>query len=295
MKRRTFDLLMSAGGLVLTIVLVVAGSLLLVGWKFADNQVHDRLAAQNIFFPPKGSEALADPQIGPYLNQYAGQQLVTGDQALAWSDHFMLVHLNAVAGGKTYSEVSALSRENPDDQELAGQVETLFRGTTLQGHAAGCLRVLAVREDRVLVRHRRLRARGGDGDPDDPGVRAPAPGHSGGGAVARSGHRATASDRLILTRHPTNPVGARSPGRVRCDLRHRLAGRSGAARSATRPADRQNEARSSETRAVPRGEPRTVALGLTGPPGPAVRGDPGLVRPAPEEGVIRARQAKWNV
>ena len=133
MKRRTFDVLMSAGGLVLTIVLVVAGSLLLVGWKFADNQVHDRLAAQNIFFPPKGSEALADPQIGPFLNQYAGQQLVTGDQALAWSDHFMLVHLNAVAGGKTYSEVSALSRENPDDQELAGQVETLFRGTTLRG------------------------------------------------------------------------------------------------------------------------------------------------------------------
>jgi hypothetical protein len=133
MKRRTFDLLMSAGGLVLTIVLIVAGSLLFVGWQFAENQVHDRLAAQHIFFPPKGSEALADPQIGPYLNQYAGQQLLTGDQALAWSDHFMLVHLNAVAGGKTYSEVSALSRENPDDQELAGQVETLFRGTTLRG------------------------------------------------------------------------------------------------------------------------------------------------------------------
>jgi hypothetical protein len=133
MKRRTFDLLMTTGGAVLTVVLIVAGSLLFVGWRFAENQVHDRLAAQHIFFPPKGSEALADPEIGPYLNQYAGQQLLTGDQALAWSDHFMLVHLNAVAGGKTYSEVSALARENPDDQELAGQVETLFRGTTLRG------------------------------------------------------------------------------------------------------------------------------------------------------------------
>jgi hypothetical protein len=133
MRRRTFDLLMSLGGVVVTVVLVVAGTLLLVGWNFANTQVHDRLAAQRIFFPPKGSEALADPQIGPYLNQYAGQQLLTGPQALAYVDHFIGVHLQGVAGGKTYSEVSALARENPDDPELAAQVDTLFRGTMLRG------------------------------------------------------------------------------------------------------------------------------------------------------------------
>ncbi|MGA9161477.1 MAG: hypothetical protein WB297_11530 [Actinomycetota bacterium] len=133
MRRRTFDLLMSLGGVVVTVVLLVAGTLLLVGWNFANTQVHDRLAAQRIFFPPKGSEALADPQIGPYLNQYAGQQLLTGPQALAYVDHFIGVHLQGVAGGKTYSEVSALALENPDDQELAAQTETLFRGTMLRG------------------------------------------------------------------------------------------------------------------------------------------------------------------
>ena len=133
MRRRTFDLLMSLGGVVVTVVLLVAGTLLLVGWNFADTQVHDRLAAQRIFFPPKGSDALADPQIGPYLNQYAGQQLLTGPQALAYVDHFIGVHLQGVAGGKTYSEVSALALENPDDAELAAQAETLFRGTMLRG------------------------------------------------------------------------------------------------------------------------------------------------------------------
>lgn len=133
MRRRTFDLLMSLGGLVLTVVLIVAGSLLMVGWRFAESNVHDRLAAQKIFFPPEGSEALASPEIGPYLNQYAGHQLVTGEQAVAYADHFIGVHLNEVAGGKTYSEMSTLARENPDDPALAGQVETLFRGTMLRG------------------------------------------------------------------------------------------------------------------------------------------------------------------
>ena len=133
MRRRTFDLLLSLGGLVLTIVLIVAGVLLMVGWRFAESNVHDRLAAQKIYFPPEGSEALASPEIGPYLNRYAGQQLVTGEQALAYADHFIGVHLSEVADGKTYSEVSTMARENPDDQELAGQVETLFRGTMLRG------------------------------------------------------------------------------------------------------------------------------------------------------------------
>jgi hypothetical protein len=133
MRRRTFDLLMSAGGLVLTVVLLVAGSLLVWGWQFAEDNVHDRLAAQKIFFPPEGSEALASPEIGPYLNQYAGQQLLTGQQAVAYADHFIAVHLSEVAGGKTYSEVSALAREDPENQELAAQVDTLFQGTMLRG------------------------------------------------------------------------------------------------------------------------------------------------------------------
>ncbi|HYT79789.1 MAG TPA: hypothetical protein VEQ37_11125 [Actinomycetota bacterium] len=133
MPRRTFDKLMSLGGVVLTVALLVAGGLAFWGYSFANGRVHDQLAAQRIYFPPKGNEALADPQIGKYLNQYAGQQLVNGAQAEAYADHFIAVHLKEVAGGKTYAEVSTLSRANPTDQTLQGQVQTLFRGETLRG------------------------------------------------------------------------------------------------------------------------------------------------------------------
>jgi hypothetical protein len=133
MPRRTFDKLMSLGGVVLTVTLLVAGGLAFWGYSFATGRVHDQLAAQKIYFPPKGSEALADPQIGKYLNQYAGQQLVNGAQAQAYADHFIAVHLKEVAGGKTYAEVSTLARANPSDQTLQGQVQTLFRGETLRG------------------------------------------------------------------------------------------------------------------------------------------------------------------
>ena len=132
MPRRTFDLILSSVGVVLTVVLVVAGVLAFWGYSFANGKVHDQLVAQKIFFPPKG-EALADPAIGPYLNKYAGQQLVNGAQAQAYADHFIAVHLKGVADGKTYAEVSTLARENPDDQALQGQVQTLFRGETLRG------------------------------------------------------------------------------------------------------------------------------------------------------------------
>jgi hypothetical protein len=133
MRRRTFDLLVSSTGMMLTIVLLVAGGLLYWGYSFANGNVHDQLAAQKIFFPAKGSEALAAPEIGRYLNQYAGQQLVTGGQAKAYADHFIGVHLKEAAGGKTYAQVSSLALQNPDDAKLAAQVQTLFRGETLRG------------------------------------------------------------------------------------------------------------------------------------------------------------------
>jgi len=133
MSRRKFDLLLSSVGVVMAAALVIAGVLAFWGYSYANNSVHRQLAAQNIYFPPAGNEALADPAIGPYLNKYAGQQLVNGAQAEAYADHFIAVHLQGVADGKTYSEVSALSRANPDDQALAGQVQVLFRGETLRG------------------------------------------------------------------------------------------------------------------------------------------------------------------
>jgi hypothetical protein len=133
MRRKTFDSLMATGGLVLAVFLLVAGGLLTYAHNFVHDQVTTQLSAQQIVFPAKGSESLADPAVKPYLTQYAGQQLTTGAQAKAYADHFIAVHLDAIGGGKTYSQLSEESRANPDDQELAGQVATTFKGETLRG------------------------------------------------------------------------------------------------------------------------------------------------------------------
>jgi hypothetical protein len=133
MRRKTLDALLTAGGLALSAVLLIAGALLMWGHTFVTNEVHSQLAAQKIYFPPAGSKAISDPQIAPYLTKYAGQQLVDGDQARAYADHFIAVHVNEIAGGQTYAQLSSKALANPTDTKLAGQVQTIFRGETLRG------------------------------------------------------------------------------------------------------------------------------------------------------------------
>jgi hypothetical protein len=84
-----------------------------------------------------GNPALDSPEIGPYLNQYAGKQLLTGPEAKAYANHFIAVHLTEIAGGKTYSQVSALSLADPSNLALKAQAQTLFQGETLRGLLLG--------------------------------------------------------------------------------------------------------------------------------------------------------------
>lgn len=51
MRRKTFDMILTAGGVVLTVVLVVAGVLLMWGHNFANDNVHTQLAQQQITVP----------------------------------------------------------------------------------------------------------------------------------------------------------------------------------------------------------------------------------------------------
>ena len=135
MRRKTFDLLAVIGGLVLTVVLTVAGGLLLWGHNFVGDQVHTQLAAQKIFFPPASSGAIkalpaADANA---MTAYAGQQMTNGAQAQTYANHFIAVHLREIGGGKTYSQLSAASLAQPKNAALAAQVQTMFRGETLRG------------------------------------------------------------------------------------------------------------------------------------------------------------------
>jgi len=139
MRRKVFDVLVSAGGAVVVVVLVVAGALSLWGHSVASSNVHNQLAQQQIFFPPKAAFAHAKagteitPGMIPYLEKYAGQQLLTGQQAEAYADHFIAVHLSEMPYGGVYSKVSTASRANPKNAALAAEVQTSLNGTTLRG------------------------------------------------------------------------------------------------------------------------------------------------------------------
>jgi len=139
MRRKTFDMILTAGGAVLIVVLLAAGGLGLWGHSFANSNVHNQLAQQQITFPPAAAFAHAKvgteitPSMIPSVSQYAGQELTTGPQAEVYADDFIAVHLKEIGGGQTYAQLSAASLADPTNTKLAGQVATVFKGTTLRG------------------------------------------------------------------------------------------------------------------------------------------------------------------
>jgi hypothetical protein len=132
MRRRTFDVLVSVGGVFLVVVLAVAGGLLTWGHSYITNEVHNQLAAQKIYFPPKGSPAIAAPEYKA-MQQYAGQQLTTGAQAEVYADHFIANHLKTIGGGQTYAQLSTQAQAQPNNAKLQATVNTMFKGETLRG------------------------------------------------------------------------------------------------------------------------------------------------------------------
>lgn len=120
---------------VLVLVLGFCASILYWGSSFVSGMISDQLSAQKIYFPAADSAAVkALPAAdAAAMQKYAGQQLTTGDQAKVYSENFINIHLDEVASGKTYSQVSALSLAAPKDATLSAQVQTLFRGETLRG------------------------------------------------------------------------------------------------------------------------------------------------------------------
>src|SRR5215472_3402067 len=101
------------------------------GSSFVSGMVHDQLVAQKIYFPPaseiKPGGAL-DPAVFPEeIRKYAGQQVDNGDKARAHANDFIAIHLDEVAGGQTYAQVSAAAMKNPSNTTLANQANTCSR------------------------------------------------------------------------------------------------------------------------------------------------------------------------
>jgi hypothetical protein len=151
MKRRTLDLVVSVGGLLLAGLLLIAGLVLTSNAKFANDYVAQQLAEQKISF--KTAATLTDAEKAkPCLVQYAGQPLSTGKQAECYANNFIGLHLEGIAGGKTYAElgdvqtqlraqIAEAQKTNASNlADLQKQLtdatasrETVFKGETLRG------------------------------------------------------------------------------------------------------------------------------------------------------------------
>lgn len=138
--RSAFDKLISWTGLALAAVLLVAGGLLTWANVFIGNQVHDQLTMQDITMP-EGDALASLPQADQdALKPFAGSPMDTGPEARAYSDHYILVHMNEASDGQTYSEVSGKyvsmtpeQQATKEGQALGGLRQTLFMGNTLRG------------------------------------------------------------------------------------------------------------------------------------------------------------------
>ncbi|HET9981141.1 MAG TPA: hypothetical protein VFQ32_11890, partial [Ktedonobacterales bacterium] len=98
--------------------------------SFTTSQIHDQLAPQQIYFPANAKAGLpAD------LSQYAGQQVLTGDQAHAYADKYIGLHLSEIGQGHPYSYWSSQAMQATDPAVKAkdqGIADTLFKGETLR-------------------------------------------------------------------------------------------------------------------------------------------------------------------
>jgi len=95
-------------GVLLAMLLLVAGGLLTWAYTFVNNQVTTQLTEQQIVFPAANDPSIKalPPDDAAAMKQYAGQLMTTGAQAETYANHFIAVHLKEIGGGKTYSQLS---------------------------------------------------------------------------------------------------------------------------------------------------------------------------------------------
>ncbi|MCA9571610.1 MAG: hypothetical protein KC656_27415 [Myxococcales bacterium] len=138
--RSAFDKFISWTGLLMAVVLLVAGGLLWWAHSFIGDQVNEQLTMQGITMPEGDALASLPKADAEALKPYAGSTLDTGPEAKAFANHYILVHMNAAGDGQTYEEVSGKyitmtpeQQASEEGQQLAGLRQTLFMGNTLRG------------------------------------------------------------------------------------------------------------------------------------------------------------------
>lgn len=132
MDRSLVDLMVSWMGAVMAVALIALGGAAVYGGNFALGNVRDRLAPQNITFPPADAMTPAEKA---EVGEFAGAKVDTGAEAEGFS-RYIGGHLTDINDGKTYSETSAMARVEglPEKEaaELGAMADSLFRGETLR-------------------------------------------------------------------------------------------------------------------------------------------------------------------
>jgi hypothetical protein len=139
---------------VLVVVLAAASGFAFFEGSFVTRMIHDELVSQQIYFPGsdqvKAGGALDPKEFPTEITQYAGTQVDNGDKARVYANDFIGKHLQGVAKGQTYSQVStqlmadnaklaAMAKDDPGYAALQQQINTesaqrttLFQGDTLR-------------------------------------------------------------------------------------------------------------------------------------------------------------------
>ena len=130
---------------VLVVVLAFGAGFLFWANSFTTGMVRDQLTAQQIYFPGKdqikAGGALDPAEFPQEIRDQAGNQVTTGDQARIYANDFIGIHLQKVANGLTFAQITPaiakLDKNSPtyaaDSAKLTAAKATLFQGETLRG------------------------------------------------------------------------------------------------------------------------------------------------------------------
>lgn len=116
MKRRTLDLILASGGIMVAALLLALGFAIFSQYTFAQDYVKEELSAQKITFATADKLTDAEKNWKPgsaCLVTYAGQQMETGAQAECYAKYYLAKHMDASAktagfDGATYATLGAI-------------------------------------------------------------------------------------------------------------------------------------------------------------------------------------------
>jgi hypothetical protein len=117
MKRRTLDIIFSAGGIALACLALILALVLTSNANFSKNYVRDQLSREKITFKTVDKltpeEKAFTAQNTNCLVTFAGQQLTTGKQAECYANEFIALHLKNIpnANGLTYSQLGTVQND----------------------------------------------------------------------------------------------------------------------------------------------------------------------------------------